>query len=511
MEAPPSDHSIAGLDDLIRLLTRIKRQGLQRAYAGEMWDDGHIERSSPNTRDSSKLLSSLLASLKYSKLCMAALNEVRDHLGKRVRLLQKACTPLVLENGIKILPDEILSLIFEAGHLATSSCQIAKNVSRVSRRFRQISRQTPLLWTRLSGSYTASQVQAFLSLSGKMDLEVSTGVPSGSSSYKLESFIRFLHPYSHRWSHLRLQGNAENVMGEQRLTLLPRLKYLYHDCNIDLSSWSLPLLSRIHGYSHHFPLGLGFQSQLSSLELLFDNDYMHITSLARVLYATKALQDLSLTFMHIAEIVEGSVLDSTELPDRHSVRIDKLQVTFHNVTHDVVESVYDVLSFLAPSTMHITLDNAGYSHHNAGYIHRSANFLRDTRGRLFPYGSTIHLSVSTMGNPYGLENVDIMSELARNCTAERTVHIEAPMAELIGSWRTIDDWKVGWSLRHLRFSYCDRLTERNVSDIVNHLMVRATKKPIETLEIHHCRGISEEFLLDISEEHGIEQRLTWRL
>ncbi|TDL22459.1 hypothetical protein BD410DRAFT_263197 [Rickenella mellea] len=214
MQFPTKGHAIKGLDNLTRLLARLKLHGLRSTNVDEVWDDGHVERS-PNTRNSSNPLCALLVSLEESKLCMAALNEVRYHLEKRIRLVQKSCAPSILENGIKILPDEILSLAFEAGHRTTRSCHFANRVSRVSRRFRQISFRTPLLWTRLSVSYTDSQLQAFLSRSGQMDLDVSTMGGWDLSKVKLGLFIQTLQPYSHRWSHLRLQWNAEEIMGEQ--------------------------------------------------------------------------------------------------------------------------------------------------------------------------------------------------------------------------------------------------------------------------------------------------------
>ncbi|TDL22458.1 hypothetical protein BD410DRAFT_788749 [Rickenella mellea] len=85
------------------------------------------------------------------------------------------------------------------------------------------------------------------------------------------------------------------------------------------------------------------------------------------------------------------------------------------------------------------------------------------------------------------------------------------MAEPISAWSTPIVWKHCSSLRHLQLSYCDRLTENDVSGLVKHLMVGPGETRLESLEILYCRGISEEFLLNISEEHEVEKRLRWKL
>ncbi|TDL21290.1 hypothetical protein BD410DRAFT_312282 [Rickenella mellea] len=128
---------------------------------------------------------------------MAALKELRDNLGKRMHVVRKAFARLVMENGVKTMPDEIISLIFEAGHYLTNGCKFSTLVSHVSRRFHQVALRTPLLWSRLSGWYTDIQVQTFLRRSGQVDLEVSTGIlHNPTASGKVVSFLTVLLPHS---------------------------------------------------------------------------------------------------------------------------------------------------------------------------------------------------------------------------------------------------------------------------------------------------------------------------
>ncbi|TDL21233.1 hypothetical protein BD410DRAFT_309375 [Rickenella mellea] len=114
----------------------------------------------------------LMQSLSDYKNCMKALESVRKHLGKKIRSLQWLIFPAVLENGIRNLPHEILSYIFELCHHSTVGCDFALRISQVSRRFRQIALQTSMIWTRIAGNYHESRFRTFITRSGIRELEI---------------------------------------------------------------------------------------------------------------------------------------------------------------------------------------------------------------------------------------------------------------------------------------------------------------------------------------------------
>ncbi|TDL16283.1 hypothetical protein BD410DRAFT_844557 [Rickenella mellea] len=114
-----------GVDHLVKLLQIVKKGGLEVAFA----DDGrHLSTFQPYQEP----LRSMRHALQDSKLCMAVLDTIKTRLARRIRNLQKRCAPLVLEDGIKRIPDEILAQIFETGHRMTSYSDFSLAVSHVS-------------------------------------------------------------------------------------------------------------------------------------------------------------------------------------------------------------------------------------------------------------------------------------------------------------------------------------------------------------------------------------------
>ncbi|TDL16149.1 hypothetical protein BD410DRAFT_645667 [Rickenella mellea] len=277
---------ISGLGRLERLLSRLKKYGFRNARSDEVWDDVPVEAVewsipsySPSiTQDD---LPRLRRSLNEAKLCMAVLDKVRDYLGRRIRFVRKACMSLVLENGINTMPDEILSLIFEACHRMTDGWTFARCVRQVSWRFRQVSYQTPLLWTRFSPDLSDSQVQAFIARSGGMDLEVSTDWSIPEVEDKL---LHTLCPHSKRWSSLKLESpSTASVMNM-------------------LDMWELPSLSRIRVHNPQYRLGFSFQSQLTSVTLsLFEQD-VDFRLLAHTLRGMTSMRHLFLTLDECREV-----------------------------------------------------------------------------------------------------------------------------------------------------------------------------------------------------------------
>ncbi|TDL21289.1 hypothetical protein BD410DRAFT_312442 [Rickenella mellea] len=403
------------------------------------------------------------------------------------------------------LPDEIMTYIFETGHRMTRGCAFAKSVSHVSRRFRRASLRTPSLWTRISTAYADDQIPASLLRSCAMDLEVT--IMYGGNDMELHAFFGLLHPSSNRWSRLDL-GEPETAEPEhclQHLTL-PRLQTLRYDSRIDISLWDAPLLHRIEARHWDVSAGLAFHSQLTTFELSMEDWFPGIASLTRALYSMINLRELSLTLESSSNIKKDAALGVAEMLERRSVRIDALHVTIkHSTTYVIVEPLYDHLSYLSPCRFNITLENL------ADDDHGPATFLYDSDANFFPYGETISIRVADVGNSYKCwDDFGMLNAITESCSIAHTVHIDAPVATLLIFWQPhIDGWNQFSSLRHLRFSYCDKLTERNVEDLVTHLMDAGSGGSLELLEVLHCRGISEQFLRDICDKYELGQKLTW--
>ncbi|TDL26948.1 hypothetical protein BD410DRAFT_476926 [Rickenella mellea] len=193
---------ITGLDNLMRILTRIKckNQDYLDPDSMDVWNDAQQTYYDTFSKYPEPLCS-ILGSLVDSKLCMKAVNRVQMLLRKRIDLLQKSSNPLLLEHGIKAMPNELLAKVFEIGHYAMEGCEFSLRVSHVSHRFRQIAIRTPLLWSRISGLYPASQIKVFLSRAGQLGLRIQVCPPSNekAAGASLESFLGDMRTYSNQW------------------------------------------------------------------------------------------------------------------------------------------------------------------------------------------------------------------------------------------------------------------------------------------------------------------------
>ncbi|TDL14689.1 hypothetical protein BD410DRAFT_902939 [Rickenella mellea] len=500
---------IPGLDNLIRFLTRLKNHRSQSANADEVWDDVACEPMSIHGSPKSKAeVCGLRQALDDAKICMAALNHVQGQLRRRIKSLQKACLPMTLDEGMKSLPGEVLAQIFESGHYMTDNRMFGKRVSHVCQYFRQVSLRTPLLWSRISDFYSEDQFDAFLSRSGHADLDVSIAC----ADQELRSafgFIQRLRPHSDRWTQLRIA--YKHLASEEALIptnappslQLPRLQHIYNDYYIDLSSWDLPSLSHIHGYDFALLPKHKFMSQVTFFEWYTD-EIEPLCELLESIYSMTNLQFLSLTFVGSLRGVPCGSYPAK--PNRHSVPIDTLQITFKYITYEwVIEPLYVNLSYLSPSTINLSLENV------LGRSNDYPSYLFD-RGDLFPYGSIINVRILGVYRPpyYTYKPFPFLTGLVRGCEIAHTIHIEADDTAFISLRDTPDQWTYFTNLRHLRFTRCDRLAEWEIRALVENLMINAAPgMGLQSLEVIKCPGISEDVLLELKDKVG--SKLRWEL
>ncbi|TDL22450.1 hypothetical protein BD410DRAFT_262896 [Rickenella mellea] len=320
--------------------------------------------------------------------------------------------PLVLESGIKVLPAEILSQIFEAGHRMTRGWTFAKCVSQVCRWFRHVSLRTPLLWTRVADVYSDSQAEEFVTRSAQKDLDVSLlGSDPGISPV--------FQMYSNRWKLLQIRsGRAVESIRKIGPIHFPRLKTLYHDGKrpLDLSSWHLPELRRVVGSLSLGPASFPNSSQLVTVGLSLTNS-VRLTSLSQALHSMTALKNLTLTLSWCTEAWNPP---TTQTHDRHSVHIESLEVSILNQTKPgVVEDIFDVLSYLSPSTVTIKLMDFPEPHSCP------EAFFCTLSEEMFPYGSTIKIYTRTVDFR---KNFMLLTNLVRGCNIAQRILIEAPTA-----------------------------------------------------------------------------------
>ncbi|TDL22452.1 hypothetical protein BD410DRAFT_263060 [Rickenella mellea] len=158
--------------------------------------------------------------------------------------------------------------------------------------------------------------------------------------------------------------------------------------------------------------------------------------------------------------------------------------------------------FLLPSTVEIILSNLADE--------RPQDFLRNSAGKIFPYGPTIKIRLSSVGTSDSWSELALLPALVEACDVVHMISIDAPMASIANVEYDDQDWTVFASLRHLQLRYCDQLTESEVQLLADNVMTGAeSERGLQSLEILSCRNVSEEFLSEMSTEVG--PKLKWKL
>ncbi|TDL22465.1 hypothetical protein BD410DRAFT_828541 [Rickenella mellea] len=496
---------IAGLENLPNLLIRLQSHGFQ-GTGGEVWDEILLNTNEPG---SDTMIGTspdgLRRSLDEAKTCIAALYDVGDKLRRKIRSLRRAYIPLAHEIGMKGLPDEIILQIFEAGYLMTSGWTFTRTVSQVSHRFRQISLNMPLLWTRISGRYSTDQVKRFLSQSRQMDLDISTRC----SGLDLAKFLPRLGRHLNRITKLRyFDKKAASTMRDIGYIDLPQVETLH--LHFDVYEGFSELKSLLRGLNDVSSPSLISHTQLTSFEFVANgrgNCVLDIPALAHAIYNKENLKHLSLTLDGCPHGDSGDL----KIRDIHSVPIDSLQVTVKGRTgFDPLHSFYEFLSSLLPSTVHLTMEDVGEADTSKELFYL---FVGDGGEVMFPYGSVI--KITALGIDYRFWSAPddlLLMLLVKNCKFVHTIHLEVGGMNFVSPSHSIakDDWKHFSALRHLRFTRCDLLPEWELRALVTNLMIGAKEgEGLRSLEIFDCRGISEDCLLDLSDEVG--SKLSWKL
>ncbi|TDL19274.1 hypothetical protein BD410DRAFT_792307 [Rickenella mellea] len=493
-----------GLDRLLQLLTRAKATGWSDAFASQADVSGALKSEGLGESNESFLpypepLATHRKAIADARACLEALNITRERLKRRLRALRRVSMPLVLKDGIKRLPDDVLATIFEIGHSMRLSDDLifsCTHVSHVCRRFRQISLQTPTLWTRIHQTYGEGQIREFISRSGQLDLDVKLHGSIGGS--KFEPFLMGMKRTSHRWTSICIPDEkTKTYMTGLGITDLPRLRHLIYTYPADLSTFSMPRLSQFEGYGSLLPAGRGFLPQLTHVELHLWRDGVGVAELANTLHGMRNIRDLSLNLLHCTVDNESLPMDSTAFPKPRSVHIDRLSISIVGEMRQYSALLFDALMHLTPSTFKLSMNSE-----NTDFL------LFNSKFQIFPYSPIVKFHIPTR-----IEAMGILQDLMKGCDIVRTIEFDTSKAVDPVRFRTRllrdDDWERIRSLDHLRFINCDEFSEIAVGAFANKFLRGKTKTGLQCLELISCKKISEDFLLELKDEFG--DSLKWTL
>ncbi|TDL14662.1 hypothetical protein BD410DRAFT_809565 [Rickenella mellea] len=238
--------------------------------------------------------------------------------------------PLVLEDGIRRMPDELLAHIFETGHNSTEDSS-TQDSSFVDETFVD----DPL-----------DQTETLISRSGDTSLEVNLGLSRMKSFFRQHAFLKAVGLLSKRWySVTDVSPTMVSRMAAVGLVDFPNLQHLNAFPLDVMLKWNMPLLTSIQGYTWFYTTEMQPLSQLTSINLRVVNEHLDCP----YFFGNIACLEL----YNLKGLGEDQISPCTaEVPKPHSFEMETLKIDLGgSMSNIVVQPLYDALAYLAPSTL----------------------------------------------------------------------------------------------------------------------------------------------------------------
>lgn len=278
--------------------------------------------------------------------------------------------------SIESLPNEVLSLIFEAGYILSPLPlrQFETLISQVTRRWRNVACKTPLLWTRchipLDKTWYEEMTLVYLHRSGALPLNIRVDLAYMVSKHEISEISHILCQHIHRWQRIQIisdtQAELHKFLGPLALLEAPILESIQlslgdnsytiqNEDESDLHSWTRKIFAapclrsvRMNGVGFH-----DFLPPLSALSKLHLHQYS--TNQVGMLTGQKSFLNKLTNLTHL--VVDGDIFyedpslnqdNDIELPLLRYLRIraswDDASVLVPRFLHALSAPVLEALS-----------------------------------------------------------------------------------------------------------------------------------------------------------------------
>lgn len=255
-------------------------------------------------------LERILTALETLKSFRNVLQSATQSIIHTINTIQTTYLPLAHHVGINSLPDELLSLIFEAGSdpsdIELGVDRFPITISHVCRHFRQVALGTPRIWTAVCPLQKPDELAAYLkrSKAAKLYVTLSSDYFS-SSSVSMSTFLGAVVHHTARWISFQYRS-----VDDEDVRVLCRFSGLSIPCLTDLdldldvhrqsvtvliASWSLPSVQHFTGGGSLPQPSWGHTLTSFDLVLKEDDDKgLHLLPLLSALQNTPFLESFSL-------------------------------------------------------------------------------------------------------------------------------------------------------------------------------------------------------------------------
>ncbi|KLO04811.1 hypothetical protein SCHPADRAFT_744550 [Schizopora paradoxa] len=307
--------------------------------------------------------------------------------------------------GIALLPDEVLTTIFEMvveltgpedTKLASHKWKTSIRLSHINRRFRSIMLACPNFWTNMNSSLQMAAACLQRTKGLPLSVELMICDQRGTDSRTFEPILAELLPVTEQWGRLHMKF-CTTFSFKRNCELDTLITHMIHRVNApileelfiehkdyvrgrspqwDWSKWNTPGLRRLKVESC-FPLSLPALSTITSLELKISVADDQMSTILKEISRMGNLQDLAVEFLSTESFHSFTVHERVEFPQVQRLKI-KTAFTLRAVDGNMAfkSSIFNAISF--PNAVRFQLEIEGleyrYSIRDQLGVESSPNF-----------------------------------------------------------------------------------------------------------------------------------------
>ncbi|TDL16658.1 hypothetical protein BD410DRAFT_831959 [Rickenella mellea] len=429
------------------------------------------------------------------------IDKLHAKLDTKIQSLRQECLPLLMEDGIRRIPNEILVNIFRIGHRSTRNYSFLISVTHVCRRFRSLALQESSLWTgiKVTPRYNTDKILAFIDRSRQQDLDVTFTIGGYGLHAERADFPDAFQASSLRWTSFHTDsGSFQYIPVDLPLSRVRKLYFVNESSEyVNNIPWMLPGLQGFVGLNA-IPKFCCTTPLLTECMLAFSKRFIQASEFMNCLAQLLSIENLQLVFQNTTPLDHNSMAAAplTLMP-----AVQTLHVTME--VEDDVRLVKALLSRLVMANMSRLIIGCQD-------VKDAVTVLKPLYSRyprVFGTPRIIGLNISSA------KDVDITAIILEPLHCVCHLSIIIPHAKVITTLASYSGGnedlreKIG-SLQILRFVQCHQLLEQQVETLADNLLDNGSGRGIQLLEIFSCRSISEGFLKDMSRKLG--DKISWR-
>lgn len=439
-----------------------------------------------------------------------ALRSLLNHSEYSIYKIQKALRPLVLHEGLNMIPNDVLAMIFEKDF--ESNPGYTPRLACVNRRFRDVALSLPKLWSALPLGRGKEKLDVYLTRSKDVGLTVRVGL--GMTSIW---DVQEVQQHAQRWEcvYVEISNEDDKAVAPKSLSF-PRLQSLtvqfipsrteywggFIEFNID---WKLPALRHLTFRSATPIIPPSVAANLITLDLRlnsptelrrYDN-----AELLRQLSAMHNLQALSLS-LHNAHN------HSEETPsvqcDLRSLRDLSIEISGEAKILDIRRLLHH-MNLVSVRKLSIKIDDEP-ERRSSFYQYQSLSSLFTTSSphHLLTFPNTEHITViiSPKRN-FGIRNRTLTLDDLLGHSAMRNLHINAPNLQ----FKTPEEFENReLNIRVVSIEGCSFGARKFLDHLLAHVNPDGMRlcSSIEKLRVLGCPEVTMNYLLDFLPEEKID-------